>query len=71
MERLGPWLAVAAVPWTLALALWTLLQTLAGLFFALHRRLQGHELRLYRFGPYERITRRLERALPWEERRLA
>jgi len=34
------------------LLVWTLPQTLAGLVFAAWRRLQGHRLEAYRFGPF-------------------
>ena len=47
--RRRAWLAALLVP---PLLLWTLPQTLAGLVFALRRRLQGHRARLHRFGPF-------------------
>jgi hypothetical protein len=47
-----PWpraLGLALVPF---LALWTLPQTLAGLVYALGKRLRGERVGLYRFGPF-------------------
>ena len=48
--RLAPlWVALALVP---LVAVWTLPQTLAGLGFALYRRLQGRRIHAYQLGPF-------------------